>query len=172
MNAVLPRDIAVRQVTEAEERFHARFSATGRVYVYSIYEGQVREPLLGRYAHQVGTTLDVAAMVAAAELLRGSHDFAAFGQPTVGDNTRREVRRTEWRRESAAGPGNTVAAPMLCFEIEANAFLRGMVRRVVGTLLQVGAGTITADVVGEILASGDIRRAARRLRPRGLCLCA
>lgn len=166
MNAVLPRDIAVRQVTEADERFHARFSATGRVYVYSIYQGQVREPLLARYAHQAEQPLDVAAMAAAARTLCGSHDFAAFGQPTVGDNTRREIRRAAWRLDEPAA----AVAPMLRFEIEANAFLRGMVRRIVGTLLQVGSGAMAPETVAAILASGDISRAAPPAPAAGLCL--
>jgi len=168
MNALLPREIAVRDLAVVGERFHARFSAQSRVYVYSIHHGPVRAPLLSRYSHRVARPLDVEAMAQAASLLVGEHDFAAFGQPPVGERTVRVVERAEWR-SGVAGLGSE-GQRLLRFVVEANAFLRGMVRRLVGTLLLVGVGSLSVDGFSEILESADIQRAAPPAPASGLCL--
>lgn len=172
MNAVLARSVSVRGVSVVGERFHARFSATSRVYVYNVYHGKVRVPLLARYAHHVSESLDLEEMSRAATMLEGEHDFAAFGQPPSGENTIRVVHRAEWRDKVAAVAH--ISAPGFArlgqFEIEANAFLRGMVRRVVGTLLLVGSGLLTVSDFAEVLASRDIRRAGACAPACGLCL--
>jgi len=172
MNAVLPRDISLRELSPAEECFHARFSATSRVYVYSIYEGQVRAPLMERFAHHVAVPLDLEAMARVAACLEGEHDFAAFGQPPVGTNTVRVVYRARWDAGGAKEGGGCVPSPIRLsrFEIRANAFLRGMVRRLVGTLLLVGSGLLTEDDFRGILASRDISRAGAPVPACGLCL--
>jgi len=172
MNAVLPRDISLREVSEADDRFHARFSAVSRVYTYNIYEGRVRAPLLERFAHHVPVLLDLEAMDRAAACLLGEHDFAAFGQPPFGTNTIRLVHRARWRvRDAATGGCDDPSVIRLSqFEIEANAFLRGMVRRIVGTLLLVGSGLLTEAGFAEILALRDISRAAAPVPAHGLCL--
>ena len=172
INAVLPRDISVRDVSLAHERFHARFSAKTRTYVYTIYSGHVRAPLLARYAHHVPERLDREALRKASDALRGEHDFAAFGQAPSGQNTVRAVHRAEWRigEASAAGIAAAENSRLLRFEIEANAFLRGMVRRIVGTLLLVGRGVLTVSDFAEILSSRDISQAGAPAPACGLCL--
>lgn len=171
MNAVLPPDVAIRELAEVEATFHARYAATRRLYVYQVYDAPVRSPLLGRFAHHVRGPLDLAAMNAAARCLCGSHDFAAFGQPTVGEVTVRQVFRAEWRAESdEAQPAQPEGCRRYRFEIEANAFLRGMVRRIVGALLPVGLGLAAPDTVERLLASREIRRASPPAPACGLCL--
>ncbi len=170
MNAVLPRDIAVRGVTPVEEDFHARFSASSRVYLYSVYDGQVRSPLWQRFAHHVAWPLDLAAMNAAAALLIGRHDFAAFGQSPYGENTVRTVHRAGWWIAPPGQDPNLEHGSLWRFEIEADAFLRGMVRRIVGTLLAVGRGEITPREFADILASRDIGQARVSVPACGLCL--
>ncbi|MBC7234980.1 MAG: tRNA pseudouridine(38-40) synthase TruA [Chloroflexi bacterium] len=162
MNAVLPQDIAVRDLALAEEGFHARFSASSRMYIYRVWNRPVRSPLWARFAHHVPDALDVSAMVSAARYLLGEQDFRAFGQPPVGDSTVRMVHRVGWRAANEHG--------LLCFEIEANAFLRGMVRRIVGSLLQVGIGRWTVNEFADLLASRDIARCAAQAPACGLCL--
>lgn len=160
-NALLPADIAVRAVTEVTDpRFHPRFSARSRVYRYTVWTAPWRSPLHRRYAHHEPKPLDVAQMNQAARLLAGSHDFASFGQPTQGESTVREVLRAGWQ----------VDGPLLHFEIEANAFLRRMVRTVVGTLLDVGAGRRSADSVSQVLAAQNRALASRPAPACGLCL--
>ncbi len=170
LNAVLPPAIAVRALAPAPEDFHARFSALSRVYIYQIYTGPVRSPLLARFAHYVSQPLDLAAMNAAAEILVGEHDLAAFGQPPEGENTVRVVQRALWRACAEAQGHLAEWAPRMVFEIEANGFLRGMVRRIVSTLLALGQGWVSASEWREIVASGDIRRAAAPAPACGLCL--
>ena len=162
MNAVLPRDIAVRGLAVASDGFHARYSARSRVYRYRVYGGAVRSPLLDRHALYERRPLDVGAMSAAAACLVGRHDLAAFGQSPTGGSTVREVYVAKW---STAGQPEVIE-----FEIEANAFLRGMVRRIVGSLLQVGSGVLTAEGLAQVLGSRDIARTAVRVPACGLCL--
>ena len=90
----------------------------------------------------------------------GRHDFAAFGKPTQGESTIREVMQAEW----------FVEGPRLTFEITANAFLYQMVRNVVGTLLRVGRGELTPEGVVALLEAGDRAAAGPPAPARGLCL--
>ena len=172
LNAVLPNDIAVRGIQEADERFHARFNASSRTYVYTVYVASIRAPLLERVAYRALKPLDVGAMAAAAARLEGEQDLAAFGQAPYGDNTVRTVCRAEWRLlDAPAGLGyDPELGSLLQFEIEANACLRGMVRRIVGTLLRVGERSLSPQGFGEILASCDISQAAPQAPAHGLCL--
>lgn len=160
-NALLPADIAVRQVARVTDAsFHPRFSARSRVYRYTVWTAPWRSPLHGRYTHYEPRPLDVERMNQAAALLVGSHDFASFGQPTQGDSTVREVLRTDWQRTGWT----------LHFEIEANAFLRRMVRTIVGTLLETGKGQRSVESVGEVLAAQNRALAAPPAPACGLCL--
>jgi len=162
LNAVLPADVAIRDLAAADERFHARFSARSRTYVYTVYNNTVRSPLLARFAHHVPSPLNVEAMTEAAAELVGFHDMAAFGQPPTGTQTVRCVYQAGWRPGSRPG--------LIEFEIQANAFLRGMVRRIVGSLLQVGSGMLTRDEFVALLASRDLARCGVRAPACGLCL--
>lgn len=160
-NALLPADIAVRQLARVTDpSFHPRFSALSRVYRYTVWTAPWRSPLHGRYTHHEPRPLDVEQMNRAAALLVGSHDFASFGQPTQGDSTVREVMRAGWQPMGSA----------LHFEIEANAFLRRMVRTIVGTLLETGKGLRSAASIGEVLAAHNRALAAPPAPACGLCL--
>ncbi|MFH1084811.1 MAG: tRNA pseudouridine(38-40) synthase TruA [Chloroflexota bacterium] len=171
MNAVLPPAIAVRELAETPDAFHARYSARSRTYVYSLYVAPVRMPWLDRFAWHVGGPLDLAAMQAAAAALPGEHDLAAFGQAPGGENTVRRVHQAFWSQVGAP-PGQWEPEALLHarFRIEANAFLRGMVRRIVGTLLLVGSGQLSPQGFRELMCSREIRRAAPPAAPRGLAL--
>lgn len=172
LNAVLPRDIAVQRISIADDNFHARFSARSRTYIYTVYNAPVRAPLLERFAHHCAQALDLQAMQEAATCLQGEHDFAAFGQPPFGENTVRIVYRARWDTMlgSAHGDSDVIRPRLLRFEIEANAFLRGMVRRIVGTLLDVGTGRLAVQDLRAILASRDIQRSSPPVPACGLCL--
>ncbi len=172
MNALLPEDIAVRDLSVANEGFHARFSAKSRAYVYKIYESKVRDPVTGRYAHRVACPLDMGRMEAAAEVLVGERDFAAFGQPTCGSQTTRRVFSARWGEDRVGGSLESITERdrRYHFEIVATGFLRGMVRRLVGTLLEVGAGRQSPREFAEILASREISAAAPPAPACGLFL--
>jgi tRNA pseudouridine38-40 synthase len=174
LNALLPLDISVRDVAEVEQGFHARYSASSRVYAYTLYSARVRSPLLDRWMYHVAQHVDAYAMIAASDSLVGEHDFSAFGQPPVGDNTVRCVHRIDWRSQGIPfcdGPSPGLAR-IWQFEIEGNAFLRGMVRRIVGTLVSVGTGVLSVQEFRDILVSCDIRRAGMPAPACGLCLWA
>jgi len=159
VNALLPEDIAISSLEPAEDSFHARFSATGRTYEYRIRNAAVRDPLRTRREHWHPAELDVAAMRAAAAHLIGRHDFAAFA---AGESGERTVKRAEWISEGS----------VLRFEIESDAFLRGMVRGIVGTLLWVGRGKLTVERFAEVLAARDRALAGPSAPAKGLCLVA
>jgi tRNA pseudouridine38-40 synthase len=160
VNALLPEDIAVSALEPCGDRFHARFSATGRTYEYRLRIGSDRDPL-ERWALHHPAPLRLDALRAASEALVGRQDFAAFATGDApGSGTVRTVRRAEWTREGE----------LLRFEIEADAFLRGMVRAIVGTLLWVGRGKIGVERFGEIVRSHDRAQAGPSAPARGLCL--
>jgi tRNA pseudouridine38-40 synthase len=161
LNAYLPRDISVRRAEQAEQEFHARFSATSRTYRYAILNRPQPSALLTRYVWHVTRTLELAAMQEAARVLCGVHDFATFGQPGApGKSTVRFVERI------AVRPWG----PCVLITVRGNAFLRQMVRSLVGTLVLVGQSKLSVGGVGELLEVCD-RRACPPIAPaQGLCL--
>lgn len=160
LNALLADDVAVREVARAPSDFHARFSAVAREYRYTILNQEIRSPLEARYAHHHAQPLDEGVMEQALAYLIGSHDFASFGQPTQGASTVREIVRASCVRE----------ANHIYVDMSANAFLRQMVRSIVGTLLLVGRGALTPLDVRRILEAKDRSLAGPPAPAHGLCL--
>ena len=161
LNAVLPRDIAVLEARQVAADVHPRFSAVCRAYRYTILNTPVRSPLRWATTYHVSGPLDVAAMHEAAQVLVGQHDFAAFGGPMrEGGSTVRTIYRISCQREG----------DLVLVDIEANAYLSRMVRHIVGTLLAVGRGKLSAGDVAGILASQDRTRAQAAVPAHGLCL--
>jgi tRNA pseudouridine38-40 synthase len=161
LNAHLPSDVSVREVREAEAGFHPRFSARWRRYRYSLISVPARDPLAERFAWRVWPAPVLAPMQAAAGKLLGEHDFGAFGTaPIPGGHTRREVRRAQWSGvEERAG-----------FEIEANAFLHRMVRRLVAILVEIGFGREEPGRVDDLLEHPEAAWTGKAAPARGLCL--
>src|SRR6185503_7855587 len=141
LNGMLPPDVAIRDLRRAPAGFNPRYAARYREYRYSIWNG-LRSPLRERTALWVRTELDVAAMASAATALEGRHDFSAFGgadpQPV------RTIHRIRVRRQGS----------VVTIDVRADAFLRGMVRRVVAALLAVGRGTLEVSAVPGLLSAG------------------
>ncbi len=183
-NAHLPDAIQVRNVVEAPGGFHPRFSATARTYrytvdCYSTQEASVtlplplprHSPLTERFALFEPRFLDLMAMDSAASLLLGEHDFATFGQPPQGENTVRQVYEAGWQAvESNLRPLADLPGRRFVFTICASAFLRRMVRNLVGTLLEVGRGRRRSEDVQAALMARDRRRSAPPAPPAGLTL--
>ncbi len=161
LNSLLPRDIAVREASEAHTGFHARYSALEKIYVYRLLCGRVRSPLERLYAWHVPYSLNFRAMEACLPAIHGEHDFSAF--MASGSNVKSTVRRVS----------NLKLAPrddVLEFEITANGFLRHMVRNIVGTLVEVGRGRKTPELLASILDGRDRRKAGMTAPPQGLFL--
>jgi tRNA pseudouridine38-40 synthase len=161
LNALLPGDVAVRELKRVEDDFHARYSAMGRTYEYTIWNRPWRRPLLRRTAWWLAEPLDAEAMRDAAGRLVGRHDFSSFAMRGEGSRER-TVRSASWTERDGA----------LVFAIEADGFLRGMVRGIVGTHVRVGSGTVEAGALEEIMAAADRDRGAASAPARGLCLVA
>lgn len=127
LNAVLPADVAVVAAAEAPPRFHARFDAKARSYRYRIHRSHARSPFEAGRAWWYPRPLDEDALVASADLLVGKHDFRAFTPTeTEHDAFVRTVTEAAWHRRGEA----------LELEITADAFLRHMVRTLVGTMIE------------------------------------
>jgi len=161
VNSVLPRDVVAKETQEAPEDFHARYSAVSRVYRYTILESQYPSALCGRYVWWRQPWLDLDAMRQAARALVGKKDFASFALADTEDRTTvRELSRLSIER----------SGDRIVFEFEADAFLRGMVRSIVGTLVEVGEGRRSPEDVEQILLSRDRSAAGMTAPARGLCL--
>ena len=136
LNANLPLDAAVSEVSLAEDDFHPRFDAVERRYEYRLIITPFRDPLRERYAWRFWPTMDVDQLQAAAGLLQGSHDFAAFGtSPVPGGSTVRYIYGADWTAEGSE----------LRFTIRGNAFLYHMVRRLVFVQVQVGLNRLSLN---------------------------
>lgn len=161
LNSFLPADVRAKSAEEVPASFHARYSAKARTYVYVTLNRAAPSALLARYAWHVSSPLDVGAMRAGAGELIGTQDFASFGMPErSGGSTVRQVFDLEvWQRKDA-----------VFFKIRANAFLRGMARAVVGTLVEVGQGRRRPEEIARILSACDRQAAGVSAPPRGLYL--
>ncbi len=160
-NAALPDAVAVQWAQRVDDGFHARFSATGRSYLYLLYNHPVRPAVFAQRAGWFHEPLDVAAMQQAAQCLVGEHDFSAFRSSECQAKT--PVKRMERIAIRRVGP-------YIAFELEASAFLHHMVRNVVGCLVYVGKGRYPVSWLADVLASRDRARAAPTFAPQGLYL--
>ncbi len=164
LNSMLPYDIAVLEAREAPPEFHARKSALSKTYEYRILNRPSRSPLHHHYGWWLAHRLDPEGMIAAAAALPGEHDFSAFR--ASGSGNRNPVRRiftARWQTH----PGG-----WLRFTITGNGFLRGMVRSLVGTMVEVGKGKAEPALLAELLKSGERRLAGPTAPAQGLYLVA
>ena len=161
LNSALPPDLALVDVAEAPSDFDARFSARGKVYRYTVWSHFVRSPLRARRAWHVREPIDLEAIRTAAAALVGDHDFRAFRASDCDRRTtRRIVRAIDVDRQGA----------VLTIDVEATAFLKNMVRILVGTLIDIGRGRVPPDAVARMLATGDRTIGGMTAPPQGLTL--
>lgn len=160
LNALLPRQIAVRDAAEVPDDFHPRFSATGKHYRYTILARPDRSPPWRDRAWHCPEPLSIEAMAAAAAPLLGEHDFAAFR--AAGCTAATTTRRVDAIDISTPDP------ELLALDVRGNAFLRNMVRILVGTLVEVGAGRRSPGQLPEIISSRDRTRAGITAPAHGL----
>ncbi len=161
LNGLLPPDIAVRTVEATPDEFHARFHAKSKLYRYRILTRPHRSALERHRAWHAPYPLDAELMRTALKSLGGRHDFSSFqGSPTDTENPVCNVTRLDC----------IPSLDELAFEIEADRFLKQMVRNIVGTLVEVGRGKLQAGAVTEILAARDRTKAGPTAPPQGLYL--
>lgn len=160
VNSLIPGDIAVYSCFSVQEQDHARFTATYRYYQYQLIRR--KDPFLDGLAYVFTLPLNVARMNEAARRLLHHQDFESFSKVKTDVKTFNcQIDRAEWV-EKANGD--------LTFHIRADRFLRGMVRAVVGTLLDVGQDRLSVDGFGQIIAAKDRKRAGRSAPAEGLSL--
>jgi tRNA pseudouridine38-40 synthase len=161
LNATLPEDVRVASAEEAAPGFNARFSATGKVYVYRIWTGPFLPPFERRYFWHVPAALDVERMREAARALVGTHDFSAFR--AAGSDAATSERTIHDLRVEVEHERVTVT-------VAGDGFLRYMVRALAGTLVEVGQGRRPVEGVAVALASRDRSLAGPTAPARGLFL--
>jgi tRNA pseudouridine38-40 synthase len=157
LNGLLPPDVAIRDLRQAPRGFNPRHAARYREYRYAVWNGP-RSPLRERTAFRVRNHLDVDAMARAATAFEGRHDFSAFGGADP-----QPVRNVEYVRVRRDGH-------LITIDVRADAFLRGMVRRMVAALLAVGAGKMSETAVAAALAERRPALDGAAAPSRGLCL--
>lgn len=163
MNALLPDDIAVLSCEDADENFHARFSAKGKEYVYRVKTTPQRDVFTDKLALWYHGELDEKKMDKAAKLFIGEHDFAAFCKAEAKEHlksTVREIYDFGVRRENDE----------VIFTVSGSGFLHNMVRIMVGTLIYVSEGKRTEADILRSLETGEREAAGKTIDPRGLYL--
>lgn len=161
LNARLPSDISALSVDEVPEHFHARYSATGKLYEYHVLNRSERAALLRERAWTVYHPLDTSAMTDAAAGLLGAHDFSSFETaPTDNKNPHCRLRQSALRRQG----------DLIIFSFYADRFLKQMVRTLVGTLVEVGRGKRTAADMQALLTARSRPAAGRTAPAHGLYL--
>lgn len=160
-NVNLPDTVAVRSLSVADDGFDARRSARSRTYRYTLDNQPVRSPLRDRFAWHVDAPLAERAMHDALQSIVGRHDFIAFGNPPrPGANSMRLVLAARCWRE----------VDWIVVELSAQAFLQGMVRRIIGALVMVGRGGLSAHEFEHLLRARDKTLVKWKAAPQGLCL--
>lgn len=161
LNRYLPDDIAVTELHQAEERFHARLCAKRKTYLYRIHNSAIPDVFQHRFMHTVTEPLDVEAMQAAAKEFVGEHDFAGFSSV-------KRFKKSTVRTIYSVGVqrfGDDVV-----FAVTGDGFLYNMVRIMAGTLLEVGMGTRSADTIAKVFETKDRELAGETLPGKGLTL--
>jgi len=172
LNAHLPADVRVRAAVDVPEGFHARFDARSKRYRYRIWNGAVVSPFERRFVWHIPGPLDVEAMTAAATLVEGRRDFAAF-QSTGGDaaTTIRTIHASRIHRVAAESEsGDARGGRLIDYEISGDGFLRHMVRAIAGSLVEVGQGRRRPEWLLDVMASGDRSACGRSAPASGLFL--
>lgn len=160
-NRYLPDDIAILEVREAADRFHARYKAVGKTYRYTCFDGPVKPVFDRKYYTPLDQELDVEAMQEAAHFLEGKHDYKSFcGNSRMKKSTVRIVDTITVRRRKG----------YVYLTFHGTGFLQNMVRIMSGTLIEVGLGRKSPEEVGEILEACDRKVAGPTAPAKGLCL--
>ena len=168
LNALLPPTIRIVAAEEVGPDFNARWSARGKIYRYRLYRGKVVPPMLWRYVLHYPFPLDEEVMRDAAARFVGVHDFASFAASTGSeeDDKERSTEREIFSTELVRSPDGEE----LVFTVRGRSFLRYMVRKIVGTLLDVGRGRLRPDHIDRLYELKDRSKSGPTVPPQGLCM--
>jgi tRNA pseudouridine38-40 synthase len=167
-NALLPPAIRIVRSEEVGPDFNARWSARGKIYRYRIYRGRVVPPMIWRYVLHYPFPLNEVAMREAAAKFVGKHDFASFAASTglEDDDKQRSTEREIFSTDLVRSPDNEE----LVFTVNGRSFLRYMVRKMVGTLLEVGRGRLTPTDIDKLYELKDRSQSGPTVPPQGLMM--
>ena len=146
LNALLPKEVVVREVENVSSAFHACYDAKWKTYEYQVLNSKIRSPLINGRAYQYPYPLNVSRMKAAAQKLVGRHNFKAF--QATGSSAKTSVRHVRALKIRRTGK-------LVRFTVEADGFLYHMVRNMVGTLLEIGRGNLTLKEFETMLKKGN-----------------
>lgn len=162
INSILPRDIVIKALRDADADFHARYHAKGKVYLYQIFNGSERSALYRNFAWFINRTLDIDRMREAANFFMGTHDYSSFCAANCGISDHvRTINRIEIEQDRRG---------MLKVHIEADGFLKYMVRNMVGILVEIGKGRRHPEDLRAIIAAKDRKQAGITAPAHGLFL--
>lgn len=173
-NALLPPSIRVNAAEEVGPDFHSRWNALAKTYRYRIFRGRVVPPFLWRYVQHDPFELNFDAMAEAARYFAGEHDFTSFAASTGSEeddrerDTHRIVYCSELLRANEGDP--RVPADEWVYIIRGKSFMRYMVRKIVGTLMDVGRGKLAPGDLPGLFAARDRSKSGATMPPQGLCL--
>ncbi|MCG2677691.1 tRNA pseudouridine(38-40) synthase TruA [bacterium] len=175
LNSMLPKDIVIKNAQRVKESFHAQFDAKSKYYRYIIYQGSTHSPFLKNYTIYILSKLNLKAMREGAKYLVGKHNFSSF--QLSGSSVRTPIRTitklSVTSHKSYRSPITDHRSPnsrLISIDCVANGFLYGMLRSIVGTLIEVGRGKISPSKVKEILKAHDRRLAGPTAPAKGLYL--
>ncbi|KAL7617560.1 uncharacterized protein LOC111912814 [Lactuca sativa] len=154
LNGLLPPDVRIREISPALPDFHARFSVTGKIYHYKIYNDTVMDPFHRLYAYHNLSKLNVSVMKEAAKYFVGKHDFSSFANKQRNDRIVNPVKNIS--RVDIIEKG-----PILQVEVEGSGFLYRQVRNMVALLIQIGREALPPDIVPKILETCDRKELAK-----------
>ncbi len=159
LNGILPREITIKRIVFVEDGFHSRFDATHRQYLYRII--QEKNPFWYEMAYFLRANLDIDLMNKAGNILMQYADFQCFSKVKTDVMTFDcKIEFAYWERQEQ----------FLLFHIKADRFLRGMVRAIVGTMIEIGAGRMSLETFEQIILSKNRNNAGRAVPPEGLTL--
>jgi tRNA pseudouridine38-40 synthase len=172
LNDILPASIRVLEVSEAAPEFHARKSAQAKTYRYRIYRGAVCPPFLARYVWHYPYPLEEAAMIAAAGVVEGEHDFTSFAavDPERAERMAENENSHTTNVRTIFSSAWTRQGDELIYSVRGSGFLHHMVRNLVGTFLLMGKGTVSLDGLRGILAARERTAAGPTAPASGLYL--
>lgn len=162
LNSTLPRDISIIETQEVPDDFHAQFSSRSKIYEYRIFNRPHPPALQRNRVWHIPEKLDAGKMKEAAAYLEGTHDFSVFATADITVKTTvRTVKRVHVKKTREG---------IILIEIEAEGFLKRMVRMITGTLVQTGRGKLSSEGFGQILAEGQKTKNVFTAPPQGLFL--
>ena len=164
LNSLLPLDIRIKNITQVDTNFHARFSAKSKIYSYHIFVGNIEDPFSRMYSYKPNYKFDLDLLKKASKRFLGTHNFSSFANKqytgSAANNPIKTIKRIDIKKRKNE----------IILEFEADGFLYKMVRNIVGTLLDVANEKLPIEMIEKIIKAKDRKKASKPAEPQGLFL--